>query len=602
MSNKILQSSLIFLVYLTVILSIIPTEAYAVKITIKPDNSIISSMDDSYSAKLEPTYGEPDFFFLNLTIPAGYKLNLPLAGAMIGNYTMYDSIAGKNKVIINITSRNPDTGLVNIVYSTDYGLTYRSSNNQNIENMTIGASNLKIINSTDNTPGYLNLTLGGTAGPIRSDRNKVNIILNIGTLRNPTTAGTYTWKVVAFASLDVPRKTDSFDVNIKTGASEVVIEPLLDNNTPAEASLPLPAGNLTVNITTIPGVVVTNLVMTLRNFTDDPMPEQTRGASGLSRVMFIGIDVPALQGVTFTAKVSVNYSSVVSKLTIPEANLKLYHFNVTSSTWEAGSNNTVDTVNKIVSADFNSFSTFAVMGAAASGGGNGGSGGGGGGGGGGLETSEPYGNIAKAERYDKSLIANTPVTYTFKAPELAIYEIVVTDKENEDDIAFRVEALNGASKLVTFYPPGTVYKNVNIWAGTKRIKEALIRFKVENTWLGSNNFAGSDIKMIKWDGSKWVQIETAEKTMNSTYTYYEAKTDSFSSFAITGLKGVVVPTATPAVEETITPTEAATPTVVPTEEVKKVSELSTILSITLVILIIITTILAAVYLSKRNKG
>ncbi len=174
-----------------------------------------------------------------------------------------------------------------------------------------------------------------------------------------------------------------------------------------------------------------------------------------------------------------------------------------------------------------------------------------------MVTPEPYTNIEKAERYDKSLIANIPVTYTFKAPELGIYEIAVTGKENENNIALRVEALKGTSKLVTVQAPGIVYKNVNIWAGTKRIKEVLIRFKIENSWLSSNSLAGSDIKMVKWDGSKWVQLETAEKTKDSAYTYYEAKTDTFSHFAITGAKGgFVAPTATPLSEVTATPGKA----------------------------------------------
>ncbi len=59
--------------------------------------------------------------------------------------------------------------------------------------------------------------------------------------------------------------------------------------------------------------------------------------------------------------------------------------------------------------------------------------------------------------------------------------------------------------------------------------------------------------MVKWDGSKWVQLETAEKNKDDKYTYYEAKTDTFSVFAIAGLKGVEVPTATPAVAATTAP-------------------------------------------------
>ncbi len=146
-----------------------------------------------------------------------------------------------------------------------------------------------------------------------------------------------------------------------------------------------------------------------------------------------------------------------------------------------------------------------------------------------------------------------------------------TGKESENDIALRVEALKGTSKLVKEPAPGIVYKNVNVWIGTKRMKEGLIRFKVENSWLDSNSLAGSEVRMVKWDGSQWAQIETAEKTKDDTYTYYEAKTDTFSVFAITGLKGgVTVPTATPAgvvTETPVKPTGTATPAPAPTKKV-----------------------------------
>ncbi|MDD5474293.1 MAG: PGF-pre-PGF domain-containing protein [Candidatus Methanoperedens sp.] len=79
-------------------------------------------------------------------------------------------------------------------------------------------------------------------------------------------------------------------------------------------------------------------------------------------------------------------------------------------------------------------------------------------GGGGVTTSEPFANIEKSERYDKNLVANTPVTYTFKAPEHGVYEIAVTGKENENYIAIRVEALKSTAKGVTTSAPGTVYK------------------------------------------------------------------------------------------------------------------------------------------------
>ena len=238
---------------------------------------------------------------------------------------------------------------------------------------------------------------------------------------------------------------------------------------------------------------------------------------------------------------------------LSESSLKVWEYNGT--TWlQVQGTNGVNTASNYAFANITNFSTFAVFGTVitttqTSTGGSGGSGSGSGS----VTTSEPYDNIATAEVYDKNLIANKSVTYIFKAPELGIYNIVVTGKENENDIVLRVESLKSTSKLVNVLAPGTVYRNINIWVGTKRMKEALIRFKVDNSWLEYNNLASSDVKMVKWDGSKWVHLETAQKNKDIAYTYYEAKTYTFSAFAISGLKSLAVPTATLAIEVTGTP-------------------------------------------------
>jgi hypothetical protein len=49
--------------------------------------------------------------------------------------------------------------------------------------------------------------------------------------------------------------------------------------------------------------------------------------------------------------------------------------------------------------------------------------------------------------------------------------------------------------------------------------------------------------MFKWDGSKWIKLETMVDGKDSGYSYFEAKSDTFSSFAIVGLKGNDVATA-----------------------------------------------------------
>ncbi len=95
-----------------------------------------------------------------------------------------------------------------------------------------------------------------------------------------------------------------------------------------------------------------------------------------------------------------------------------------------------------------------------------------------------------------------------------------------------IEVLRNTSMLVKTLAPGIVYKNVNIWIGTY----AVIMFKIPNSWLESKRLEVDDVMMIKWDGRKWIQLETKEKSRDGTYRYYEAKTTEFSPFAITGLK------------------------------------------------------------------
>jgi PGF-CTERM protein len=115
---------------------------------------------------------------------------------------------------------------------------------------------------------------------------------------------------------------------------------------------------------------------------------------------------------------------------------------------------------------------------------------------------------------------------------------------------------------------------VNIWVGNsgfatpKNIKDARIYFKVENTWLTSGGFKDSDIVLVRWDGVKWIPLETSQMRKDGTFTYFESKTTSLSPFAITaGLKEeVVTPTPPSSPGETPVSQPPATPTPVPTKK------------------------------------
>jgi PGF-CTERM protein len=113
-------------------------------------------------------------------------------------------------------------------------------------------------------------------------------------------------------------------------------------------------------------------------------------------------------------------------------------------------------------------------------------------------------------------------------------------------------------------PEGLVYKNANIWVGTagfatpKNIKEALIKFRIDNAWMSAKGVLASDIVLMKWDGKGWIKLETKVLSKDGTNSYFEGKTNSFSPFAIVA-KTAVAPKPT-----VTTPTPAGTPTITAT--------------------------------------
>ena len=239
-------------------------------------------------------------------------------------------------------------------------------------------------------------------------------------------------------------------------------------------------------------------------------------------------------------------------------------------------------------------------------GGNGGSSSGGsssgGGGGGGLGTAEPYENVLKYEVQERNVFT-TPVSFQYSTSELAIYDVLVTSMQS-NLAALRIEVLRNTSKLVDKPVSGVVYKNINAWMDYKRIKNATIRYKVENSWISGNGLLDNNVKMSKWDNSNkgWTDLLTTVANKDERYTYFESQVDNMSgSFAINGEKDIVAQDGTDNQYVDTTPGETGTPgdtgtvsdnQTVPTSS--KIPRIETVLS-----LIVVGSI---IYLyGKRNK-
>ncbi|MCX9083184.1 MAG: PGF-pre-PGF domain-containing protein, partial [Candidatus Methanoperedens sp.] len=265
------------------------------------------------------------------------------------------------------------------------------------------------------------------------------------------------------------------------------------------------------------------------------------GAASGSNLKFLGKNITLLPaGAIFDPYIliRINYSDADIPDGVSEDSLKVYWYNGTTGTWTPLITQEHNKIGNYLIAQVTHFSIFSLLGTVTPGApGSGGGGSGSSGCGSGVVTREPSDNIARLETIEKCLDYSKSVPYMFKLPELNIYEIVIMGTENENYGALRVESLKGPTKIAGIStPPETVYKNLNIWFESKRIKEALIKFKVENTWIKNNNIASRDILMIRWNGNEWTKLETLELNKDDTNTFYEAKTDGFSSFAIIALK------------------------------------------------------------------
>jgi len=191
------------------------------------------------------------------------------------------------------------------------------------------------------------------------------------------------------------------------------------------------------------------------------------------------------------------------------------------------------------------------------------SGGGGGGGGGG--SAENYSNIVVKEKYELYIFKDKTTPYRFTNASNPIIYVNITGNINAGAITTSVEVLKDTSTLVKTPAPGIAYVNVNIWVGTsgfavpRNIKTAVIGFKVDNSWIKTNGLSSSDVKLVKWDGIQWIQLETRYMGKSDEFTFYEATTNSFSPFAIVAKVPGTIPAETTQISQPIT-----TPTAAPT--------------------------------------
>jgi PGF-pre-PGF domain-containing protein len=181
-----------------------------------------------------------------------------------------------------------------------------------------------------------------------------------------------------------------------------------------------------------------------------------------------------------------------------------------------------------------------------SGGGSGGGSSSSGGGAGG--SPEPQSNVESKELSQSYVATGTHVRFDFPNGATCIRYVEFDAKKTIGKITTIVEMLKGQSKLVPSLPEGTVYENVNIWVGSggiansDNIKNAVVGFRVEKTWLEKNGVDTDDEDSLNlWYYDKaWKKLDTTKlEESDNTYVYYEARTPGFGSFAIVAAGGSI---------------------------------------------------------------
>lgn len=180
-----------------------------------------------------------------------------------------------------------------------------------------------------------------------------------------------------------------------------------------------------------------------------------------------------------------------------------------------------------------------TTGGSGSSGGSSGSSSGGSGGGGFQASTEKYENIEFKDFSIKYVLKDVENVFNFSMKNNSIKSVVIVTLLNEGETKTIVEMLKGTSTMVNKAPPGTIYKNVNIWVGddkfsSSKLKAAMVEFKVEKSWLSENSIDPASVKLLRYSGS-WNYLPTSITGEDETYVHYVAYTPAFSVFAISSV-------------------------------------------------------------------
>ncbi|WP_440952433.1 PGF-pre-PGF domain-containing protein [Methanococcoides sp. FTZ1] len=167
------------------------------------------------------------------------------------------------------------------------------------------------------------------------------------------------------------------------------------------------------------------------------------------------------------------------------------------------------------------------------------SGGTGSGGGGAGDSGELFKNIESRYVSERTVAKGMNLSYTFSQPDNPVVNVNFTPLKSSGSVKTTIEVLKDRSALVAEDPDGLVYRNMNIWVGKygfatpANIEAMTIGFRVDSSWMRSNDVNSSAIRLNRHSDGKWEVLQTMVTGEEDGYVYFESSTPGFSPFAIT---------------------------------------------------------------------
>lgn len=146
-----------------------------------------------------------------------------------------------------------------------------------------------------------------------------------------------------------------------------------------------------------------------------------------------------------------------------------------------------------------------------------------------------------------------------KTEDVAVTQVIINVKNSVNNIQVVVTKLAEKPAAVTQEVSGKVYHYIEVNKTNitdTSVNNATLRFKVEKSWLTSNNVNESTVALYRYDNNAWNKLETTKiGDLDTDNILYEAVSLGLSVFAISGEQkaGTTPTTGAPTTNETQPP-------------------------------------------------